>query len=803
MSPLLAALLAAGPARSAPRLAVVDAPVVPGRATWVELADDAPGALPRELTVRGGTLRPWISVRPGVWRAQLVPAVGADAVEISGPGLTLREATVSPGAADFEVPDLVDATVGAAEVTVPVSGFDGDPDALQLDVSEGSARAVRGDDGVVVVVTPDPLLHPRWVLLAVRDRRTDDAPAVARLRLRGRPRIPLQVEPGVSLVLEVGGRTYGPFAASDSGLIDGRVDQYPGESAATAVFTDALGNVTRSELPLVVDGEPVLVASAGEAVLPGRAPPLFHLAAVGPGGAWSSAAPTCRAPFGEVPVRADRPGTWFGALPPLGEPEDVRLVCTLGGRQAALRVPVAAVPARLTLRVWPDDLRADFPTAEVRVALEDWRGDRLPVDRVELRAELGHVDAPGPVPGPVEYDGTTAVAAGRDEVVATWAPPPGDGPPLELDLGWSVTPAAVTLSVVARDWLRRPLAGVPIRLAAGEERADVVTGPGGTARAVFAPDVRGPVPVSASFVAPDGRVRERRGFVVPGEAPAAVSGVLAARAALSLRPGRVVGLDVDVQPPLLRAGPGAVAWVVVRMEDGLGQPIVDEPVDLVVSEGEVGDLHPRGDGSLVAEYQPLPITSRREIEVTASTSTVHSSARLVVEPRVVRYGLGPWIGLTSRFGPRVLPSGGVDLDARLRNPLFGESLILRGGVSVTPSTATVETGVGPAAQLRSTLVPASFAFLLRQDRGPWALWGGVGFAAGVQHLQVRFGSDVVSEGDSWVLGPEVHAAVARRALGGEGVLGVRGTWLDAPVTEVGWTGNLGGVSATLGYRVVW
>jgi hypothetical protein len=489
------------------------------------------------------------------------------------------------------------------------------------------------------------------------------------------------------------------------------------------------------------------------------------------------------------------------------EPQDIRVVCTAGGRQADFRVPVAAVPARLSLRVWPEELRADFPTAEVRVALEDWRGERLLVDRVTVSAEEGHVDIQSgdPTLGRSEYDGSTAVAQGRDAVVASYHPPPGSGAPRELEFAWSApSPAGLVLSARALDRLRRPLEGVELTLSAGEAEARVVTGADGWASSPLSPElIAGPIPISARWSGHE-ETLARQGFVLPREAATGpLRAGLTARVELSLRPGRIAGLDVDVDPPVLRAGPGAVAWVVVRMEDGFGQPVVDEPVTIEVSEGSVGALHQRTDGSLVAEYQPLAVEERREVEITASTEAVHSSARLLIEPRVVRFSLGPWIGATTRFGPRVLPVGGVDLDVRLRNPIVGEALMVRFGVWVTSSSTVVDTGVGPPAELRSTLVPGCFALLLRDDRGPWSVWGGGGLAAGMQRLEVRFGSEPVTKGETFLFGPELHAAVARRALGGELAFGLRGAWLQAPSIDVGFSGNLGGASATLAYRVVW
>ena len=48
-----------------------------------------------------------------------------------------------------------------------------------------------------------------------------------------------------------------------------------------------------------------------------------------------------------------------------------------------------------------------------------------------------------------------------------------------------------------------------------------------------------------------------------------------------------------------------------------------------------------------------------------------------------------------------------------------------------------------------------------------------------------------------------HSKKEGSFLGGEALVEVRGLWLDGPVGEVGWTGNLGGLAAGLGWRVLY
>jgi hypothetical protein len=274
--------------------------------------------------------------------------------------------------------------------------------------------------------------------------------------------------------------------------------------------------------------------------------------------------------------------------------------------------------------------------------------------------------------------------------------------------------------------------------------------------------------------------------------------------ALALRPGRVAGLSVDVDPTLLRAGPGAVAWVTVKLADGAGQPITDEPVELEATEGQVGTLQTKADGSFVAEYTPLPIDSPREVVLTARTGTLYTSTRLMLEPRLVRISVGPWLGGTTNFGKVTGPMGGIDLDLRTRSRLAGEALMIRFGVAVSSfSEEGVPAGTSGRTDWTSTLVPGTIGLLFRDDRGPVGLWTGAGFMGGVHHLRVTEGGSQLGTWDRFVGGPVLFAGASRRAFGGEALLTVRASWLPVSQEDFGYDGNLGGLAAGVGYRLLY
>lgn len=805
MSGLLLLAAAGAVARAGVEVVVADGPLRPSRASVLEVAATGEGGgpeqVPPHLDVIGGTVKGPVAVRPGVWRWQLVPAGDADVVEVRA-GSTVRAFPCAPPpASTLSVPAMVDAVVRGDPPTFRVTGSDlPSPEALVVVPAEGRVASVRAVDGALeVTLEPDDLPYPRYVPVGLRDARRDEAPAWTRVRMRARPPISLRSEPGAKLTLEVGGRVYGPFTAAANGDLDARVDQYPGEVLASALLVDDLGNETRTGISLVTQTAPSLVLVPTGEILPGRPPPLVHVWPVGADGRSSADPPTCRTPAAELAARRTGDGSFVVALPSGEAPEDVRLVCTAGVTSASIRVPVTAgVPRSLDLRVWPDELRTDFPTAEVRVALEDVRGDSMPVDGVAVDAVRGAVamEPPAGMVARGEYDGAGAIEAGEDRIRARWVAPTGAGPVEELALGWGDVPSgAGTLAVHARalDALRRPLQGVSLAIGVEDSLGEARTGPDGWATVELPVDARDPVTLVVSS-----RWRTTRALVLPAEPGTAAPGAadLEDVASVRIRPGRIAGISLAVEPSTLRAGPGAIARIQVRLEDGSGQPLVDEPVEIEVSEGMVGELAVRADGSYVAEYRPLPIDAPRTVTVTARTETVWTSDELLLEPRVVRVSVGPWVGATTNFGKiRGAPMLGLDVDVRTR--LAGEALMLRLGGAATSFRSQSRTLSGTI-ELRNQLFPVWAAVLFRQDRGPWAVWGGGGLQVAYHRLEPIPGE----AGSYWLAGPAVLGGVGRRALAGEVVLGLRGSWMSAD-QGLGYDGNLGGLTAGLGYRLVY
>jgi len=486
--------------------------------------------------------------------------------------------------------------------------------------------------------------------------------------------------------------------------------------------------------------------------------------------------------------------------------EDLRVDCDLGDGAAVarLRIPVVrGIPARIGLRVWPTELRTDFPFAEVRVVLEDHRGDRIDASDVQIWAEHGSIslEAGGGNEVEGEYDGSEATDQAVDVVRATYTPTPGDGVIEVVTLAWEPVPVAGRAQVQARvlDHRLRPLVSVPVELDAGAEVEVLTTDERGVATGqVRLPEGRGPVELRAQA-----GVREARAVAIRGGAgrPLTEQG-LSSQADLVLSPGRVAGLSIEVEPGVLRAAPGATAWVYVTLEDRSGNPITDEEVSLTASEGWIGPMRVRSDGSWIAEYVPMPAERPREVEITAETETLRTSAHLEVAPRVVRVSVGPSGGVISNLRGITAPLLTIDSDLRLRNRLVGEALMVRVGAARYAFRGLVTTGLGAPARLDNTVYAFTVGALFRRDRGRFGVWGGGGLVAAVQDLDLWFGNEQVSQGFRVAAGPAGIGGVGGRALGGELLVNGQASWLPTSGGEAGFTGNVGGFAIGAGYRLV-
>ena len=401
-----------------------------------------------------------------------------------------------------------------------------------------------------------------------------------------------------------------------------------------------------------------------------------------------------------------------------------------------------------------------------------------------------------------EYAGGDALDAGLDTVRVTYDSPSSDSYVSSVVLGWSEVPKAgrVTLHARALDPHARPVPGVEIELDAGAAVETGISGADGwvTAAAVI-PMQRGPVRLRAAV---GGHVDSM--LVLKGQSASEIlpgTPDLRADQVMKISPGRVSGISVSVDPVNLRASPGAVAYVRVRLEDRAGKAVVDEPVILVASSGTVGPLRAKSDGSFMAEFSPGAAEKSQQVTLTAETENLHSTTTLTIEPRLVRVSLSAFAGGLTNFAAVSAPIVALDADFRMRHRVLGERFMLRVGGSRYAFQRTYRLD-GARWKVGATIYPIDIAVLYRADRGPIGGWLGGGAAVAVLDIAAQTGGVVVLDGLLYTGGPVLIAGAGHRILGGELYLAARVHWLRGVGKDVGFSGNIGGLAGGLGYRVL-
>ena len=102
----------------------------------------------------------------------------------------------------------------------------------------------------------------------------------------------------------------------------------------------------------------------------------------------------------------------------------------------------------------------------------------------------------------------------------------------------------------------------------------------------------------------------------------------------------------------------------------------------------------------------------------------------------------------------------------------------------------------------SVVYPVHLAALYRADRGPLGGWFGGGASLSLVELKAQTGGATVLDGLLLTGGPVLFAGTGYRLLGGEVFLTGRALWIRGVGKDVGFNGNIGGLAAGAGYRVL-
>ncbi len=716
-------------------------------------------------------------------------------------------------------PDRVDVVAGSEnDVTLLFKGEDlPEPQQLKIVLTEGEVKDISsGPSGLSVTIRMGSERYPRMALLGVWDsRKLDRAPEWVPVFISGRPVIPIRTEPSARVWLTVGKRHYGPFQADQQGIAQARLTVKPGEETASVRILDNLGNEQQTTLTLTGDPKPVMALLAEPPRPPGtRAAPVYLAALDSRGRPWSGPLPVCQAtPGGFLPVVTMEAGSYrvSPSSPSAAEYLDVKLRCELTDTVTAnsVRIPIGeGVPRRLTLRLYPDQLSADFPVAQVQAILEDWRGERMDPRHIELKAELGSisVDSVKNRSLHAEYQGSRAVARGGDIIKASLDLDPGNGPPAALQVfPQRAGQDSLRLGILGRalDYLGRPLQGVEMTLTIGSASAKVLSDSRGWGQASLPLEASGELIVLENRAG--GLVRRTPYLENAGiRTHSTLDPDLEATVHVPISAGLVREVFITTTPSTLYSGPAAAAKVTVRLVDKHGNTVTDEGVKVSTTAGRVGTLHPRADGTYQGWYWPPASMKTGTIRITASgrESTFAATTEIKLLPRPMNRNMGIGLGAITNLGSIHSPL--VELSLEQRTPFFNRRLLFRLAAMAYSDKDTVEdNSTANDISVRTTFNPFYAGLLARQEHGLRSSWIGAAMALVMYRTETDFNDPELVRGTG-IGGPGI---VLFGGLGwrlGVGELGLELRYLQVSTSSgaVEYAGGIGGLVALPTYRIL-
>lgn len=772
--------------------------------------DGSPVASPAPTVEMSGKTVSMVPTSPGHWTATVAmaqsPKMVSEAVVFwEGQTESIPLERLGRREATLEMPTMIESTVGLP-VAFTVTGRS--LEALRIDANEGQASVQCAVNRCDVRWMPSDEPFPRSVALLVSNpQQPMDPPKVVTVRMSATPTIPVQTEPGATVSVRVGGRETPEQTAGDDGVARFRIEVRPGDERATVTLEDQLGNRQTSTIMIGGTTGPVVsVGHQGNIIGGAPWPRVWVAAASADGRPWNGAAPECVG-VTKQGLSAHSDGLWVGTVDAANQ-LDKRISCRVGsGQPASVVVPVDRARAtRLVLQVYPPELTADIPVAEVQAYLVNGVGERLFSDGIRLTADRGRLLRDGTGDGRwvrARYDGTNSAADGGDVVRATWARPIGTGGFWNLGVGASAPGAGDEIVVDARvvDQGGRPLMGVPVDLVVGSRTVSMVSGNRGWVTTVF------PWPGRRNVVRVHARVgtHQKTAFVLRGDRSPQAPGDpdLVTETAIQIQPGRVHGVVLNPNRRTL-SNDGESAEVTIRLEDKLGNLISGPEVSVTASMGTVRPAQLRPNGEYVATVSPPLGMTPGPVRVTATTDDGRFSAStdLIVQHKVVNWTLGARAGgLIGQNATRPRALAGLTYERRLPYDfLYGRVGVGTYGLSAVERDPVTQASV----DMKLRVFSATGGLFVRQGAVGVPIWAGAQVVMAPFHQVVRLDGAVASTGWGWLSpGAAMTIGTGMRAFNGEAFIEIDYLFIAAPSGSMGWEGPVGGLVGGMGFKLLY
>lgn len=776
----------------------------PGRVLLATWDGDDPLLDPPSIRVQGavvGELAP--AGVPGLWEQELIPEPGTSQVlvRVNGDTRQISAQPAPPGV--LQAPETVDGWVGQA-LTFHVQGVAASD--LNVVLPEGQVASVAedGEGGVAVEIDPGAREEARVLWIGLYDlSHPQSEPSWVLARISRRAEINLSTEEGSQVSVEVDGRVFGPETAGPDRRVSLSVPVLPGQSEAKAIPEDRAGNRSATTITLALSPQPGL----GVMVLKGAAgsPRLLVRASTPRGAAWSGGAPSCVVNPGlSLTLTPLGPGEWTAAVPSqAAKTVDLRVGCTLGEQSVQTTQSGAkGTPSRVVLRAWPEELSSDFPVAQIQASLEDARGERLAPDGLSLSAQSGSLS-----PSVVEDRVLRADYQGRadqpqDLVRAEWTEPPSTGPVAHMAIDLARRGEQGEAVVRIFDAQGVPVQGVEVALWLSDERRAAVSDARGRARLRFeSQDAVLRLKINAQETWAEALFLPWVDYPALGE----LGPDLVAESEVSIRAGRIRKAELSMDREVLYASREATAKVVVVLLDREGVPVTDEQVRLSASQGFVSELILQGDGSFQAVYQAPPTMRAGLVTVRLEPLDGAFEAKeftLEIQPPPITRSPGLAVGVLVNGGGTFSPLGALSWESALAPPSV---FALRAELAVYRLNSEVNLSSG-SVSMSMELVPITLSGHRRWNSGLWSSWVGGGVVVSPYRSRSWFVENGVEQDGRTQLGIhgpglQLYAGRGYRVRGGEAFGELRYLALGSRADEI--SGQVGGVTGTLGFRIVY